>query len=133
MSNNSIVSGRTEVASRSTGCGGPWKEYDSIVGCIIINEFDADSLHNICLYTACSSGEELKLCRNFDRRRWNMNCGYILNSGGRRKLVGSSFLYVPNLAAIRISDRSSHLMTSARSSLSHRCIANRAINTAAAS
>jgi hypothetical protein len=32
-------------------------------------------------------------CRNWDRRRWNMNCGYREKFSGSRKLSGESYEY----------------------------------------
>jgi len=43
---------------------------------------------------AVSSGDWLKTWRKGERRRWNMNWGYILKLWARRKLDGSSFCYV---------------------------------------
>ena len=62
----------------------------------MIKAFEVHSLHSICLYTACSSGEELKFVRNLDLLRWNINWGNIVNSGARRNEDGSSFKYVAN-------------------------------------
>ena len=74
------------------------KEYDNKLGCNMINALLVFSLHSICLYTACSSGEELKFIKNLDLLKWNINCGKILNSGDNRNEVASSFLYVANFA-----------------------------------
>lgn len=48
------------------------------------------------LQNVVSSGELLNTCRNCERRRWYMNCGYRLKFSDRRKLFGSSLAYSPN-------------------------------------
>lgn len=123
-----------EVMSRSTGIAySESKLYYINAGCIITREFETLSLIIREVQYKLSSGEALKVYKNGDLLKQNINYGNKLNSFDNLKLLGSSFLYSANLATSFMSILSNHLITSVASSENVLKIEYLVISTAAVS